>query len=856
MKFSDYAVKDTEEVIKELQTSEGGLSGREAENRLKARGFNEIKAKETGLIGIFFRQFRSPFFYLLFAAAVLAFLIRGNGDKTDGIVIMVFIIVNAALGFLQESRAHRAVSLLKKYFSARVRVLRNGVEANIDKKFLVPGDIALLEAGDIIPADIRLLKTENFLIDESVLSGESAPLAKNAQKAVKKDQEMFEAENIAFAGTSAISGKAQGAVIATGKNTVFGEITKLVSGASRESAYEKSLFRFSSVILRIVVATILLIFLADLFINKGRSNFSEFLVFSIALIVSILPEALPLVVTFALSQGAMKMAKEKVVVKRLSAIEDLGNIEILCSDKTGTLTENKLRLEKIFSGDKDKCLLFSLLTSSIIKEEVSSSLNPFDLAQLEQMPGSVKNCFDKFKEISDLPFDNIRMMSSALVENEKGEMILIVKGAAEIVLEACSGLEGSLTRETVIEELRKEGKQGRRTLGVAFKKMDKREYSQSDEKGLTFLGFFSFVDPLKKTAREAIRSAQKMGIKIKILTGDSKEVAAAIAQQVGLIRDPRGVVLDKELDVMSEYDFMRACENFSVFARVSPQTKLNIIKSLQKKFEVGFLGEGINDTPALKMANVGIVVKEAADVPREAADVVLLEKDLRVIINGIKNGRSIFSNINKYIKCALASNFGNFYSIALISLLIPFLSGVYYLPILSIQILLGNLLSDFPLISIATDSIDPEELKKPRYYQLGQSVPLIISLALVSMVFDFIFFAIFYRSEPGMLQTLWFIESILTEISLIFVIRTRHLFFKAKRPGFALMLFTILDALIIFSLPFTALGREFFHFVVPPVGSLLIILLLVAVYFALSETVKLIYFHRVWKDAPAEPAAD
>lgn len=315
-------------------------------------------------------------------------------------------------------------------------------------------------------------------------------------------------------------------------------------------------------------------------------------------------------------------------------------------------------------------------------------------------------------------------------------------------------------------------------------------------------------------------------------------VAGAIAKEVGLIGSSEEVILGKDLDSLPQEDFERKCEQYSVFARVSPETKLNIIKALQKKFEVGFLGEGINDTPALKIADAGIVVQEAADIPREAADIILLEKDLRVIINGIKNGRAIFSNINKYIKCALASNFGNFYSIAVISLFINFL------PMLPIQILLGNLLSDFPLISIATDNIDEEEVRKPKMYRINKSIRLIICLALVSTIFDFIFFAIFYKSQPATMQTLWFIESILTEIVLIFLIRTRHFFLKTRRPSLALIFFTFFDAIFIIILPFTNFGKEFFHFVSPPIGSLFIVFFLVFNYFIISEIVKLIYFRR------------
>jgi len=397
MEFSKYTNKNIEEIFQDLKTSESGLSEKEAQNRLQIYGFNETREKGVKTAEIFLRQFKSPFFYLLFISAVLALLI---GEKVDGIVILSFVLVNVSLGFLQEFRAERAISLLKRYIPQVVRVVRDGVEKNLEKKSLVPGDIVLLEAGNIIPADLRVLKIENFLIDESILTGESVPLSKISQALTKESKEIFEAKNILFAGTLVISGRAEGIVISTGQNTVLGGITKLVSGIKRESAYEKELLQFSQLILRIVVTTITLLFLANLIIH-GIKNFLDFLIFCIALIVSILPEALPVVVTFALSEGALRMAREKVVIKRLSAIEDLGNIEILCSDKTGTLTKNKLFLEETISPNKEKCLLYGLLSSSYITEEIESSLNPFDAALFEKVSPEIKQSLNKFKLISE-----------------------------------------------------------------------------------------------------------------------------------------------------------------------------------------------------------------------------------------------------------------------------------------------------------------------------------------------------------------------------------------------------------------------------------------------------------------------
>jgi len=836
MKFSECTAKNIKEVFRELKTSEKGLSEEETADRLKIYGFNEIKAKEVSLFDVFWRQFKSPFFYLLFIAAIIALLI---GELVDSFVVILFIVVNVVLGFFQEFRAEKAVSLLKKYIPLKTRVLRGGKEKTIEKRFLVPGDIVLLEAGNIIPADLRLIKVENFLIDESVLTGESAPVSKVSQPLLKKTAEVFEAKNIIFAGTSIVSGKGEGVVIGTGKETIFGEITKIISGITRESSYEKNLLDFSKIIMKIVVSTIIVLFLINL-LSRGTANFLTFLFFCIALIVSILPEALPVVVTFNLSRGALKMAKEKVVVKRLSAVEGLGDIEVLCTDKTGTLTENKLSLENINSSDKEKCLLYGLLSSPYIKEEIESSLNPFDLALYKNASHRTRQSLRNFKEISEIPFDSFRLRNSTLMGDRGGNKILIVKGAPEIILRISSKFEGNFKKEKIIGEIRKEGREGKRALAVAFKEFNKLNYSQNDEKDLTFLGYFSFTDPIKKTAKRAISLSRKLGLKIKILSGDSKEVSGAVAKEIGLINDPEKVILGAELDILSKENFENACEEFSVFARVSPETKLKIIQSLQRKYGVGFIGEGFNDAPALKTADVAIAVEGATDIAKEVSDVILLEKDLRVIVDGIKNGRDIFSNINKYIKCALASNFGNFYSIAVISLFITFL------PMLPIQILLGNLLSDFPLIAVATDSIDVEELKRPRLYQLNKVLLLIILLAFVSTVFDFIFFGIFYKSQPAIIQTLWFIESILTEILLIFAIRTRRLFFKAKRPSLPLMILALLDAVFIISLPFSSFGHEFFHFVSPPIPSLLIVLSLIVSYFIVSEIVKLIYF-RHWK---------
>ena len=844
MTFSDYTQKTVQEVFKELQSSSVGLNQQEVVLRQQKYGYNEFPQNHNTIITIFLRQLTSPFFYLIAFAAVISFFI---GEKIDGMVIVATALINVFLGFFQEYRAEKAISLLRKFIPQQVKVLRlASVKENvseeqlIEKKYLVPGDIVLLEAGDIVPADMRIFEQESFIVDESLLTGESVPVTKSIEKKNEVVKEIFKANNILFTGSSVVSGKAKGIVIGTRNNTVLGGITRLVSITNRQSTYEKGILYFCKLILRVVLVTIFLIFTLNLLV-KGPGDIFSLILFSVALIISILPEALPAVITFALAKGSMKMANQHVVVRRLSAIEDLGNIEILCSDKTGTITENKLSLEKVISFDQVKCLLYGILSSSGYKKD-EKILNPFDASLISYAKKDVLLAAKEYQIISELPFDSSRMCSSILVRDHSGEKMLIVKGAPEIIFKKTSK-EGSFhIHQEVRQAVEQEGINGKRVLAIGFRKIDNntfsKGYDQSQEKDLTFLGYFVFEDPLKPTTIEAIRLSKKLGVQIKIITGDSKEVSEYVAKKINLMTADQVAILGEELEAMSEVDFDQACLDHVVFARISPEIKYNIIKSLQKKYDVGFLGEGINDAPALKIANVAITVPSASDISREVSDVVMLKKDLCVLVDGIKEGRHIFANINKYIKFTLASNFGNFYSIAIISLFTS------YLPMLPVQILLGNLLSDFPLISIATDSVDPEELKKPKLYQLHHLLPFITIMALVSTVFDIIFFLIFKGHHPSQIQTLWFVASMLTEFGLVYIMRTNHLFWKAKRPSFALLFFTIVAFLICIALPFLGIGQELFHFVQPSIISIFIVVGLVILYLIASEIVKLEYFHR------------
>lgn len=841
LNFADFTDKNTEETLRLLESSTNGLTEQQANERLLKFGFNELPSKKRTWFHILFSQLKSPFTYLLFIAGTISLII---GEIIDSLFIFLFVVINVVLGFIQEYRAEKAIEVLKSFLPNEVKAIRNSERIIINKKYLVPGDVVILSAGDIAPADLRIIEAKNLIIDESILTGESKAVEKDENPLPYSTKEIFEAKNIIFSGTSIINGEARGIVINNIRESSVGKISKLVEEIRKKSFYEKELLGFSKLIIKMVLFFIAAVFILRLFIN--RENLFDYLIFCIALIVSILPEALPTVVVFSLSQGALKLAKRKVVVKRLNAIEDLGNIKILCSDKTGTLTENKMRLDEIFASDIDKTTLFSLLSTELLKKQKNIE-NAFDKAIVEKYADNFVSQLNEFKLIAENPFDLKRLINSVIVEGKDGRRFLITKGAPEKIFEKTIKIENKQSSEnkfdlTIFERKIKEvGEEGKRVLAVAYREIKEDEFLKNInewENNFNLLGLLIFADPLKKTAKQAITKAERLGVRVKLITGDSREVAGYVGYKIGLIPDKNEVITGKELEKLSPEEFDKTCEKIDVFARISPEMKYKIIESLQKKYEVGFLGEGINDAPALKIANVAIAVNTAADISREIADIILLENDLNVIIEGISYGRKIFNNLDKYIKTTLASNFGNFYSIAIISLFIPFL------PMLPIQILVVNLLSDFPMIAIATDNVEVKELKRPKSYQMQKTLPLIIKLAIVSTIFDFIFFTIFYRMGEKNLQTLWFIESILTELVLIFAVRTTQKFYQTIKPSYPLIFLGLIATSVTIFLPFTSFGVNILHFQKVPIQFVIIVILLVAIYFIISEGVKLKYYKK------------
>lgn len=633
-----------------------------------------------------------------------------------------------------------------------------------------------------------------------------------------------------------MSGKGWGIVYATGKDTLIGEIARLATATGRPGIFEKSITQFSRFILYLTLITVVVVFIAQLILKGSAVNITELALFALALAVGITPDALPLVTTYAHARGANHLAKLKIVVKRLSAIDDLGSIQVLCVDKTGTLTENILQVSEVYTKDERRTMMYGALAALDWKIANKKNENAIDNAFWQRLTPEMIKEIENYKKIVEIPFDPQRRCNTLVIQHQE-TYELIARGMVEAVASVC----GEQDRDQYIEWARKQGEQGKRVIAIASKIVLSGtvnfERVQAETKDLHMIGLVAFIDPIKKSVPLSLQHARDLGIAIKIISGDAPEVVGAVAHQLNILPLGMEVMTGDVFEKLTLPEQKAAAYTYTVFARIKPQAKYAIIQSLQEKYHVGYLGDGINDAPALKLADVGLVVQGASEVAREAADIILLKKSLHVIIDGIREGRIVFLNTIKYIRIVLAANTSSLYSIALASLVVDFL------PMLPIQILLLNLLGDFSLVAIATDRVDQVELDSPVEFSMKSLAFIGTVLGLVNTLFDFIFFALFFYSPAAVIQTNWFIESTLTILVFIFSIRTPLPFYRASLPSWQLVVSILLIALVGVSLPFTSVGQKYFSFVLPQARDLLIIMGIVVCYFITSEVVKHLYYY-------------
>jgi Mg2+-importing ATPase len=788
---------DTDTVLKELGSQLEGLSKAEAASRLKQVGTNEIaREKHQSAMMRLLSNILNPLVLLLLALGVLSYL---TGDLRAMVVIFVMVVLGVVLRFVQEMRADNAAEKLKAMVSNTATLVRDGKEEEVSLKMLVPGDIIRLAAGDMVPADVRVLSAKDLFLNQAALTGEALPVEKKAAPASVDVQNPLDLPNLCFLGSNVESGSATAVVIHTGNRTYFGSLAASIIGQRQLTSFDKGINKFTWLMIGFIAVMVPAVFLIN---GLSKHNWMEAFLFAMAVAVGLTPEMLPMIVTVNLSKGALAMARKKVIVKRLNAIQNFGAMDVLCTDKTGTLTQGKIVLEKhldVYGNPSEKVLHYGYLNSY----HHTGLKNLLDEAILnhEELREHLK-ADEKYRKIDEIPFDFVRRRMSVVVEDETGLNTLICKGAVDEMLSQCTRVEvkGELIevlpehdakRRQLADDL---NGQGFRVIALAYKQMpgasDEPVYTVRDESDLILLGFLAFLDPPKDTAIEALKRLHSLNVDVKVLTGDNEIITAYICKEVGM--PVEHLLLGSQIETMSETELAEAAEATSVFARLAPAHKERIIRALQSKGHVlGFMGDGINDAPALKAADVGISVDSAVDIAKESSDIILLENSLLVLEQGVLEGRRVFGNIVKYIKMAASSNFGNMFSVVGASAFLPFL------PMLPIQVLTNNLLYDFSQTTIPTDQVDAEWLATPRRWEIGKILRFILFIGPISSIFDYLtFFLILYIfncwDNPALFHTGWFVESLITQTLIIHIIRTNKIPFIQSRASWPLILTSLI----------------------------------------------------------------
>ena len=868
------AVQDKQGLYKLLESGENGLDEEAVEKKLEKFGANEVAHdKAPSWYVQLLQAFIDPFIGVLILIAVVSLVTdvimvpdpAGRDYKTV-IVVTILIVLSSMLRFWQEFRSNNAAEKLKSLVKTTATALRKkDGKIEIDIKELVPGDLIYLSAGDMIPADCRILQSKDLFVSQSILTGEALPVEKREQECTNtRDRSPLELENICFMGTNIESGTATAIIVTTGSDTYFGAIGKSLSGKRPETSFDKGVNSVSWLLIRFMIVMVPVVFLINGF---SKHNWTEAFLFALALAVGLTPAMLPMIVTANLARGAVNMSKRKVIVKRLNAIQNIGAMDILCTDKTGTLTMDKIVLERYLNVDGAEDI--EVLKWAYLNSFHQTGLkNLLDLAVLEH--GEIKDYLkadQAYHKVDEIPFDFQRRRMSVILEQPNHRHLLICKGAVEEVLDLCSqafdpGEDRKLhteldvivpmdekMKDTILQTTKKLNEEGLRVLLVAIKEYDERPltYSVADESNMILTGFIGFLDPAKPSAKPSIEALQKLGITLKVLTGDNEIVTKKICRDVGI--PINNVIMGNDLDNISDEDLTKQIDNVGIFAKLSPAQKSRVIKVLQAKgHTVGFMGDGINDAGALRDADVGISVDTATDIAKESADIILLEKDLMVLRKGVIYGRRTFGNIIKYIKMAASSNFGNMFSMLGASAFLPFL------PMLPIQLLVQNLLYDISQISIPWDMMDAEYLEKPRKWEADSIARFMIYIGPISSIFDYATFAVMYwffkantPAHQSLFQSGWFIEGLLSQTLIIHMIRTKKIPFIQSWATAPVIALTTAIMVIGIALPFTPFASAFDMVPLPWQYFPILFAILVA-YCALTQAVKMWYIKKfeVW----------
>jgi len=830
-----------DQLLSALHSTDHGIQQMEADRRLKGYGLNALKTqRQNTALGLLLHQFKSPLvLILIFASIVSAFV----GEWTDAAIVLAVLIGSTMLGFVQEYRASNAVEKLRSQVTIKSNVLRDGKPQMLPSEQVVPGDVVLLSAGSLIPADGVVLETNDFFVNQAVLTGETFPVEK-VPGIFPAKASLAERTNSVFMGTNVRSGTAHVLITLTGKSTVFGQIAERLSLRPPQTEFERGVQKFGYLLTQVMLVMVVLVLAINIFLARPPI---DSLLFALALAVGLTPELLPAIISITLAHGAQQMAKRGVIVRRLNSIENFGSMDMLCTDKTGTLTEGIVHLDGALDpqGQPSSTVLHYTYLNSQYQTGINNPLDEAILAYAQQ--AGLQTGAEK--KIDEIPYDFVRKSLSVVTANSQGERTIITKGALDNILKICSHIQSgsanylmdNRARGGIEQHYSDWSAKGFRVLGVAIRRLEGQaaSYSSVDEKDLSFIGFLLFFDPPKADVQKTIVDLASRGVQLKIITGDNEKVARHVAEAVHL--PIMGLLTGSALNDMSDEALWHAAERTNIYAEVDPNQKERIILALRKtKHVVGYMGDGINDAPALHAADVGISVDTAVDVAKEAADFVLLRKDLDILREGIDVGRMTFANTLKYILTTISANFGNMFSMAGASLLLPFL------PLLAPQILLNNFLSDIPNTTIASDNVDPEWVAKPRRWNTIFIRDYMVLFGLVSSIFDFLTFGVLlyiFHATPVEFRTGWFIESLLTELVIALVVRTRRVFFRS-RPGKLLLVSTLVFIGVTLVLPYLPFNF-IFGFIPLPLPLVLTMLGLTAFYVLVTEIAKRYFYSRL-----------